>query len=29
MKAYGAEFVGLAPFLADKVDHYERSLKTE
>lgn len=26
-KAYGAEFVGLAPFLADKVDHYERSLK--
>ena len=27
--AYGAEFVGLAPFLADKVDHYERSLKSE
>ncbi len=25
-KLYGAEFVGLAPFLADKVDHYERSL---
>ncbi len=25
--AYGAEFVGLAPFLADKVDHYEKSLK--
>lgn len=24
---YGAEFVGLAPFLADKVDHYERILK--
>jgi hypothetical protein len=29
LKAYGAEFVGLAPFLADKVDHYERSLKSE
>ena len=29
LKAYGAEFVGLAPFLADKVDHYERSLKPE
>ena len=26
-RAYGAEFVGLAPFLAEKVDHYERSLK--
>lgn len=26
LKAYGAEFVGLAPFLADKVDSYERSL---
>ncbi len=24
---YGAEFVGLAPFLADKVDKYERKLK--
>lgn len=24
--AYGAEFVGLAPFLADKVDFYERTL---
>ena len=24
---YGAEFVGLAPFLADKVDTYERELK--
>lgn len=24
---YGAEFVGLAPFLADKVDNYERKLK--
>lgn len=24
---YGAEFVGLAPFLADKVDTYERKLK--
>lgn len=28
MNAYGAEFVGLAPFLADKVDHYERSLRS-
>lgn len=28
LKVYGAEFVGLAPFLADKVDHYERSLKS-
>ncbi|HHT87679.1 MAG TPA: PilZ domain-containing protein [Clostridiales bacterium] len=27
-KVYGAEFVGLAPFLADKVDNYERSLKS-
>lgn len=26
MKLYGAEFVGLAPFLADKVDKYEKSL---
>lgn len=25
-KVYGAEFVGLAPFLADKVDKYEKSL---
>lgn len=25
-KSYGAEFVGLAPFLADKVDKYEKSL---
>ena len=25
-KVYGAEFVGLAPFLADKVDKYERKL---
>lgn len=25
-KVYGAEFVGLAPFLADKVDHYEKFL---
>jgi hypothetical protein len=24
---YGAEFVGLAPFLADKVDAYERMLE--
>ena len=24
---YGAEFVGLAPFLADKVDNYERKMK--
>lgn len=29
LKAYGAEFVGLAPFLADKVDRYESSLKSE
>lgn len=29
LKVYGAEFVGLAPFLADKVDHYERSLRPE
>ncbi len=29
-KIYGAEFVGLAPFLADKVDHYEiKILKKE
>lgn len=27
-KVYGAEFVGLAPFLADKVDNYGRSLKS-
>lgn len=27
LKVYGAEFVGLAPFLADKVDEYEKSLK--
>lgn len=26
MKNYGAEFVGLAPFLADKVDKYEKTL---
>lgn len=25
-KVYGAEFVGLAPFLADKVDKYEKNL---
>lgn len=25
-KVYGAKFVGLAPFLADKVDYYEKSL---
>lgn len=25
-KVYGAEFVGLAPFLADKVDKYEKAL---
>ncbi len=25
-KIYGAEFVGLAPFLADKVDKYEKGL---
>lgn len=24
---YGAEFVGLAPFLANKIDEYEKSLK--
>jgi c-di-GMP-binding flagellar brake protein YcgR len=24
---YGAEFIGLAPFLADKVDKYEKKLK--
>lgn len=28
-KVYGAEFVGLAPFLADKVDHYEKKLLKE
>jgi hypothetical protein len=28
-KVYGAEFVGLAPFLADKVDHYEKKLSHE
>ncbi len=28
-KVYGAEFVGLAPFLADKVDHYERRMNQE
>ena len=27
-KVYGAEFVGLAPFLADKVDKYEKKLNT-
>jgi hypothetical protein len=26
-KSYGAEFVGLAPFLANKIDEYERSLQ--
>ncbi|HHV09784.1 MAG TPA: PilZ domain-containing protein [Clostridiales bacterium] len=26
-KIYGATFVGLAPFLADKIDHYEIKLK--
>ncbi len=26
-KIYGAEFVGLAPFLADKVDRYEKHLE--
>ena len=26
-KVYGAEFVGLAPFLANKVDRYEMKLK--
>lgn len=25
--SYGAEFVGLAPFLANKIDEYERSLQ--
>lgn len=25
-KVYGAEFVGLAPFLADKVDKYEKAM---
>ncbi|HWT76166.1 MAG TPA: PilZ domain-containing protein [Mobilitalea sp.] len=25
-KVYGAEFVGLAPFLSDKVDKYEKKL---
>lgn len=28
LKEYGAKFIGLAPFLADKVDHYERHLNT-
>lgn len=28
-KVYGAEFVGLAPFLADKVDKYENKLDCE
>lgn len=28
-KVYGAEFVGLAPFLADKVDKYEKKLMKE
>jgi hypothetical protein len=28
-KVYGAEFVGLAPFLADKVDKYEKKLNKE
>ncbi len=28
-KVYGAEFVGLAPFLADKVDKYEKKLNGE
>ena len=27
-KIYGAEFVGLAPFLADKVDRYEKKLSS-
>lgn len=27
VNTYGAEFVGLAPFLAEKVDKYEQSLK--
>ncbi len=26
IKIYGAEFIGLAPFLADKVDKYEKKL---
>lgn len=26
-KVYGAQFVGLAPFLANKVDNYEKKLK--
>ncbi len=26
-KVYGAEFIGLAPFLADKVDQYEMRLR--
>lgn len=28
-KMYGAEFVGLAPFLADKVDLYEKKMNFE
>ncbi len=28
-KNYGAEFVGLAPFLADKVDKYEKTLERD
>jgi len=28
-KVYGAEFIGLAPLLADKVDHYDRRLNKE
>lgn len=28
-KRYGAEFIGLAPFLADKVDKYEKSLNLD
>jgi hypothetical protein len=28
-KVYGAEFVGLAPFLASKVDQYEKKLAKE
>jgi hypothetical protein len=28
-KVYGAEFVGLAPFLAEKVDKYEKKLNKE
>lgn len=27
MRVYGAEFIGLAPFLADKVDKYEKKLR--